>query len=52
LIFTGISHQAEYTIVNGKVVVEKGRLVGGDEDVIIKNGNEIAARLFNSYSKS
>jgi cytosine/adenosine deaminase-related metal-dependent hydrolase len=52
LIFTGISHQAEYTIVNGKVVVEKGRLVGEDEDVIIKNGNEIAARLFNSYSKS
>ena len=52
LIFTGISHQAEYTIVNGKIVVEKGRLVGEDEEVIIKNGNEIAARLLNSYSKS
>ena len=52
LIFTGISHQTEYTIVNGKIVVEKGRLVGEDEEVIIKNGNEIAARLLNSYSKS
>jgi 8-oxoguanine deaminase len=52
LIFTGISHQAEYTIVNGKIVVEKGRLVGEDEEVIIKNGNEIAARLLKSYSKS
>jgi cytosine/adenosine deaminase-related metal-dependent hydrolase len=52
LIFTGISHQAEYTIINGKIVVEKGRLVGEDEEVIIKNGNEIAARLLKSYSKS
>jgi cytosine/adenosine deaminase-related metal-dependent hydrolase len=52
LIFTGISHQAEYTIVNGKIVIEKGRLVGEDEEVIIKNGNEIAARLLKSYSKS
>ncbi|MDR3609349.1 MAG: 8-oxoguanine deaminase [Ignavibacteriaceae bacterium] len=52
LIFTGISHQAEYTIVNGKVVVEKGKLVGEDEEVIIKHGNEIADRLLKSYSKS
>jgi 8-oxoguanine deaminase len=52
LIFTGISHQAEYTIVNGKIVVEKGRLVGENEEIIIKKGNEIAARLLKSYSKS
>jgi cytosine/adenosine deaminase-related metal-dependent hydrolase len=52
LIFSGISHQVEYTIVNGKIVVEKGRLVGEDEEVIIKKGNEIALRLLNSYSKS
>jgi 8-oxoguanine deaminase len=52
LVFTGISHQTEYTIVNGKVVVEKGKLVGEDEEVIIKNGNKIAARLLSSYSKS
>jgi cytosine/adenosine deaminase-related metal-dependent hydrolase len=52
LLFSGISHQAEYTIVNGKVVVEKGQLVGEKEETIIKKGNEIAARLLNSYSKS
>jgi cytosine/adenosine deaminase-related metal-dependent hydrolase len=52
LVFAGISHQTEYTIVNGKIVVEKGKLVGEDEEVIIKHGNQIAARLFNSYSKS
>ena len=52
LLFSGISHQAEYTIVNGKVVVEKGNLVGEKEENIIKKGNEIAARLLNSYSKS
>ncbi len=52
LLFSGISHQAEYTIVNGKVVVEKGVLVGEKEEIVIKKGNEIAARLLNSYSKS
>ena len=45
LVFTGINHQTEYTIVNGKIVVEKGKLVGEDEEVIVKKGNEIAARL-------
>jgi cytosine/adenosine deaminase-related metal-dependent hydrolase len=52
LVFAGINHQTEYTIVNGKVVVEKGMLVGEKEEVIIKKGNEIAAKLLNSYSKS
>jgi 8-oxoguanine deaminase len=45
LVFTGINHQTEYTIVNGKIVVEKGKLVGEDEEVIVKKGNEIANRL-------
>ena len=48
LLFTGINHQTEYTIVNGKIVVDKGKLTGEDEDIIIKNGNEIAARLLKS----
>lgn len=46
LVFSGISHQTEYTIVNGKVVVEKGKLVGEDEELIIRKGNEIAKKLF------
>jgi len=45
LLFSGITHQTEYTIVNGKVVVEKGKLTGEDENLIITRGNELAKRL-------
>lgn len=45
LIFTGISHQTEYTIVNGKVVVRNGRLTGFNEETIITKANAIAAKL-------
>ena len=45
LLFAGISHQAEYTIVNGKVVVDHGNLVGEDEELIIQKGNAIAKKL-------
>jgi cytosine/adenosine deaminase-related metal-dependent hydrolase len=48
LLFAGISHQTEYTIVNGKVVVENGRLVGENEETIIQKGNAIAKRLLES----
>lgn len=45
LLFTGISHLTEYTIVNGKVVVDKGKLTGEDENMIIAKGNEISSEL-------
>ncbi len=45
LLFTGISHQTEYTIVNGKIVVEHGKLVGEDENMIIQKGNQISKKL-------
>lgn len=45
LIFTGYNHGTEYTIVNGKIVVEHGRLTGYDEDEIIKKANEISYKL-------
>jgi len=45
LLFSGISHQTEYTIVNGNIVVEHGRLVGADEEEIILKGNAIAKKL-------
>ncbi len=48
LLFSGINHQTEYTIVNGKIVVDKGKLVGEDENLIIKNGNEIAKKLLSN----
>jgi 8-oxoguanine deaminase len=45
LLFAGFHHGTDYTICNGKVVVEKGRLVGVDEEALMQNGNRIAARL-------
>ena len=49
LLFAGISHQAEYTIVNGKIVVDHGNLVGENEESIIQKGNAIAKRLLQKY---
>lgn len=46
LLFAGISHHTEYTIVNGKVVVANGKLIGEDEELIIRKGNEIAKKLY------
>jgi len=45
LIFAGISHQTEYTIVNGRVVVRNGLLTGMDEERITVEGNAVASRL-------
>ncbi|KPJ80695.1 MAG: hydroxydechloroatrazine ethylaminohydrolase [Spirochaetes bacterium DG_61] len=45
LLFAGINHQTEYTIVNGKIVVRNGRLTGYDEQSIIQNANRIARKL-------
>jgi len=45
LIFSGYNHQADMTIVNGKIVVRNGRLVNVDEEKIIRKGNEISRAL-------
>lgn len=45
LLFCGTNHNTEYTIVNGKVVVDKGRLVGVDEEELTQKANKIAADL-------
>ncbi len=45
LIFSGYDHGTAYTIVNGRIVVEKGRLVGIDEEKITRKANGIAERL-------
>lgn len=49
LIFTGYNHSTAYTIVNGKVVVDDGHLVGFDEQQLALKANEIA---FNMLSKA
>ena len=45
LLFAGISHQTDYTIVAGRVRVRRGRLVGYDEETLMREGNAAAARL-------
>ncbi len=45
LIFSGYNHGSEYTIVNGNVVVDKGRLVGFDEQELIRKNNEISESM-------
>lgn len=45
IIFSGYDHSAAYTIVNGEVVVENGRLVGFDELEIMEKGNRISAGI-------
>ncbi len=47
LIFAGNNHQTQYTIVNGKIVVENSRLCGFDEDKIVANANKIAFKMMN-----
>ncbi len=45
LIFSGYNHGTDYTIVNGKVVVEHGKLAGVDEEELTKTANEISGRM-------
>jgi cytosine/adenosine deaminase-related metal-dependent hydrolase len=45
IVFSGYNHAAAYTIVNGEVVVDGGRLVGFDENEIMEKGNAISARM-------
>ena len=45
LIFSGYNHQTAFTIVNGRIVVDEGRLVGIDEGELTRKANTIAARL-------
>jgi 8-oxoguanine deaminase len=45
LLFCGGSHRSAYTIVNGRLAVEDGRLTGIDEEQLVARANRIAARL-------
>lgn len=48
LIFAGFNHGTAYTICNGKVVVDGGRLSGIEEESLVRDANRIAARLIRS----
>ncbi len=45
LIFSGFNHGSDYTIVNGKVVVQDGRLTEFDEEEIFHKAEAAAERL-------
>jgi len=47
IIFSGYNHGTEYTIVNGKIVVDHGRLTGCDETKLMNKCNSISKRLIN-----
>jgi len=50
LIFSGYNHGAEYTIVNGKIVVENGRLAALDEEELSVKANSISKKLLEAVS--
>jgi len=45
LVFCGIRHEADYVMVNGRLVVEGGRLLTIDEDLLWDKANEASRRL-------
>ncbi len=47
IIFSGYNHGTQYTIVNGKIAVENGRLTGFDESALMRKCNEISQRMTN-----
>jgi cytosine/adenosine deaminase-related metal-dependent hydrolase len=47
LLFAGVDHRSEYTIINGQVVVEQGRLTGVDEGELSEKVNRISAQIQN-----
>ncbi|MCP4351858.1 MAG: 8-oxoguanine deaminase [Desulfobacterales bacterium] len=47
LIFAGYNHGTDYTIVNGEIAVEKGKLTGFDEELLFSKANQISEKMIN-----
>ncbi|MDH3886486.1 MAG: amidohydrolase family protein, partial [Desulfobacterales bacterium] len=47
IIFSGYNHGTEYTIVNGKITVDQGKLTGFDEIELMNKCNKISENLIN-----
>jgi 8-oxoguanine deaminase len=45
IVYAGFDHRVDWSIVNGRIVVEHGRLATGDEDVIAAEANEISLEM-------
>lgn len=51
LLFCGAGPRAEYTIVNGELLVEKGRLLGIDEEALWAHANEITEKMLSTAER-
>ena len=45
LIFCGDDHNTDYTIVNGQVVVDKGQLIGIEEEELFEKANGVSQKM-------
>jgi len=45
VVYAGLDHRVDYTIVNGDIAVERGKLVNGDEEEIGATANEASVRM-------
>jgi len=45
LVFSGIDHTVDLTLVNGQIVVQDGRLVNVDEEQLIEQGQRISGEM-------
>ncbi|MGC8841405.1 MAG: amidohydrolase family protein, partial [Candidatus Sumerlaeaceae bacterium] len=50
-VFAGNSHIVAYSIVNGEIVVEKGKLVRVKEEEIVQRANEAAAEMVRTATR-
>ncbi len=50
-LFCGAAPRAEYTVVAGRVRVEKGQLVGVDEEALFERANRVAERMLSSAER-
>jgi cytosine/adenosine deaminase-related metal-dependent hydrolase len=46
LIFSGYNHEAEYTLVNGEIAVDKGKLTGVDEEELKESCMRLSSELW------
>lgn len=49
IVFSGYNHGTDYTIVNGRVVVEKGRLTGFDEEKIADRACALSEKMIRRH---
>ncbi len=45
IVYSGFDHRVDYSIVNGRVVVDGRRLATGDEGEIVADANEVSLRM-------